>query len=121
MQAAQLTVPVRFQLVGDKTVVRIYAQIAPSRQFCRLLCPVDNLPPEPVHILQTRLEFPLNRERNLEIQRIDCRHEQFTYGPVKIAAGYSLALHITGRQASGPATTWRPKLSGTESRKRRTR
>jgi len=95
MQSPQPAVPVRFQLIGDQSIIGIDSQVPAACKLCLLLCPLYNLVPEPIGLLKADFHFPFDRKRYLQIQRVDRGQQELADSPVKIASGNPLALLLS--------------------------
>ena len=64
-QGAQLIIPLRFQAIGDKTIIGIDFHITAASEFSLVLCSLNVLPPQRVGFGNPCLNFLLNGEGDL--------------------------------------------------------
>jgi hypothetical protein len=64
-QDSEFVIPLRFQTIGDQTIVRINFQIATTSKLSFVLCSLNVPPPQLVGFGNPCLNFLLNREGDL--------------------------------------------------------
>jgi len=86
-------IPIRFQRIGDQSILRIHAHISALRQFSFVPGAFDVLLTEAIRFLKPRLQFLLHCQSNLQRDRIDQFQQQVADHAIHLGAGNTL----TGR------------------------
>ena len=91
LKRPKLPVPIDLQRIGDQSVVRVHTQVATLCQFRLVARPFDLLSAQLVDVVQTSLQFLLDRERDVDGHRRHDVEQQVANHRIHLAPGNPLA------------------------------
>lgn len=86
----ELVIPLRFQAIGNETIIGIDLHVATAREFSLVLCPLNVAPAQRVGFGHSCLNFLLNSEGNLQRHRLHEFQQEITNRLINHTTGHAL-------------------------------